>query len=95
MSGDDRSSLSEARMPLMTNTPFAISSTGLWGMTWAHKAAVTPLGRRSMSQSWRLRTGRCKQHGNLVPMDLAPAGILGGAVDERGLGRQEDRIGSV
>ena len=36
-----------------------------------------------------------EQDGDLVSMDLAPAGILGGPVDEGGPGWQEDRIGAV
>jgi hypothetical protein len=40
-------------------------------------------------------TGRQQQYGYVVPMHLAPAGVLSGAGDEGGLGRQEDRIGSI
>ena len=54
-----------------------------------------------MSGLAELRTVRTRgtfavqEHPYAVPMDLAPAGVLGGAGDQGGLGRQEDRIGAV
>jgi len=58
-------------------------------------AIVTPtLGRGR--RIWALRSaGPGEQYRDLVLVDLAPAGILSGAGDEGGFGRQEDRIGAV
>ena len=59
-------------------------------------AAAVFIGRLSGTIS-RATSGTFadKQHGHVVPVDLTPAGVLGGAVDESSLRRQEDRIGSV
>ena len=39
--------------------------------------------------------GQGKENSDFVAMHLAPAGRLGSPGHKRGLGRQEDRIGSI
>lgn len=61
----------------------------------APAAAMFVEGPTSAVSRGASRTVADEQDRHTVPMNLAPAGVLGGTGDEGGLWRQQDRIGAV